>query len=49
LNIEARTKDKDQTALLIACFYGSKKTVETLLNENYSKCFSSVIVDFMWF
>ena len=36
LNVEARTKDKDQTALLIACFYGSKKTVETLLNENDS-------------
>ncbi|XP_052081431.1 E3 ubiquitin-protein ligase MIB2-like [Mytilus californianus] len=36
INIDARTRDKGQTALLIACFYGSRKTADILLSEKYN-------------
>ncbi|CAC5382190.1 MIB [Mytilus coruscus] len=36
INIDARTRDKGQSALLIACFYGSRKTADILLSEKYN-------------
>ncbi|CAC5382195.1 unnamed protein product [Mytilus coruscus] len=36
MNIDAKTRDKGQTALLIACFYGSRKTADILLSEKYN-------------